>query len=126
MRYQYYVKLSAHGNIDHGENPYKEIAECGEGYGYTIADCVDIAMKYINDNQLGRGNWTGGKVYEVETDKYIGEISYNGRYWDNELKDREQAFDNTQQFGRPDVIWDSPDCTTYQPCRKGENTRNVM
>lgn len=82
--YKYYVQLSAHGNIDHGEDPYTSVAMPGEGFGYTIKDCQDIAMKYISDNNLGGGNWTGGKVYEVDTDELVGHISYNGRFWPQE------------------------------------------
>ena len=87
MRYK--VLLSAHGNIDHGENPYETLAGVDRGYkeADTIEELQSIVRKYIDDNDLGSGNWTGGKVFDG--DEEIGYISYNGRYWTTEeLKQR--------------------------------------
>lgn len=82
MEYRYVVKLTAHGNIDRGQDPYSMVAEPGEGYGETIEDLRDLVQKYISDNALGAGNWTGGEVTDLKTDRVIGHISYNGRFWD--------------------------------------------
>lgn len=84
MKYRYAVTLTAHGNIDHGQDPYTMIAEPGEGYGETIEDLQFLVQKYISDNALGGGNWTGGEVTDLDTDTIIGHISYNGRYWPKE------------------------------------------
>lgn len=80
----YKVVLSACGNIDHYENPYdnivngvrvnSEIVEFN-----SIEECQKAVRAYIEENDLGGGNWDGGQVFE--NDKQIGFISYNGRYW---------------------------------------------
>ena len=85
----YTVTLSAHGNVDHEENPFKNIVNGIEIEGRiaeanTIEDCQRIVRNYIEENNLGGGNWTGGKVYENGVQ--IGYISYNGRYWEKGSK----------------------------------------
>lgn len=78
---KYKVFLSAHGNIDHGENPYKPLEGVERGYreADTIEELQSIVREYIEKNDIGGGQWTGGKV--MEGDKEIGYISYNGRFW---------------------------------------------
>lgn len=78
----YVVELKSVGNIDHGENPnmpvpgvLDQMLVCS-----SIEDCQDCVRDYIEDNDLGAGNWAGGDVYE-HLGKLIGHISYNGRYW---------------------------------------------
>lgn len=83
----YKVTLSACGNIDHFENPFKNIVNGVEvnrniAIASSIEECQKIVRKYIEDNLLGGSNWTGGQVYK--DDKYIGRISYNGRFWEKE------------------------------------------
>lgn len=76
---KYSVTLSAHGNPDHYESPYEEVAAGGVAHAESIEECQQIVREYIDKHALGGGNWTGGDVYlhgEV-----IGRISYNGRYW---------------------------------------------
>ena len=85
----YKVVLSACGNIDHYENPYNNIvngtkvksniAECS-----CIEDCQKAVRNYIEENNLGSGNWSGGKVFK--DNEQIGYISYNGRYWEKGSK----------------------------------------
>jgi hypothetical protein len=43
-----------------------------------------LCREFIERNELGGGNWSGGKLYEVVAGKkkLIGNISYNGRVWD--------------------------------------------
>ena len=73
------VVLSAHGNPDHGENPYSNVAHNAICYADSIEECQQIVSRYIEKNDLGSGNWTGGAVYK--DGEQIGYISYNGRYW---------------------------------------------
>lgn len=80
----YLVTLSACGNPDHGENPYSNIVngiavKKNITVANSIEECQMLVKKYIEDNFLGAGNWTGGKVFENGV--MIGRISYNGRYW---------------------------------------------
>ena len=82
MRKRYCVKVSAHGNPDHGQHPLAEMAIGGFIYADTIEQCQGIVRRYIEEHALGAGNWTGGEVYDNGVQ--IGHISYNGRYWPNE------------------------------------------
>ena len=81
---KYAVTLSAHGNIDHGQNPYEMLYGVSPEMGYadTIEELQQIVREYISENALGSGNWTGGEVYDASEDLKIGYISYNGRYWE--------------------------------------------
>ena len=82
MRKKYSVKVSAHGNPDHGQIPYMTVAPGGFVFADSIEECQTIVRKYIEEHNLGGGNWTGGEVYEDGVQ--IGSISYNGRYWPND------------------------------------------
>ena len=80
----YQVILSACGNIDHGENPDDNVVNGIRvlrriAKATSINECQRIVREYIEDNDLGAGNWTGGNVFKGK--KKIGYISYNGRYW---------------------------------------------
>ena len=85
---KYKVTLGAYGNIDHGEDPYKPLDGVPQGMkeADTIEELQSIVRAYIDEHDLGAGNWTGGKVFEGE--KEIGRISYNGRYWTKEVWDK--------------------------------------
>ena len=45
-RMKYSVELSSHGNIDHGENPYKPLA--GVEQGIREADTIEELQKIVN------------------------------------------------------------------------------
>lgn len=81
----YTVTLSACGNIDHNENPYSNYVNGNKvkpmvSKAKTIEECQVIVRGYIEGNDLGAENWTGGKVYL--NGERVGYISYNGRYWE--------------------------------------------
>jgi len=81
----YKVILSACGNIDHNENPFDNIVDYVEVLPQvveckSIEECQQAVSKYIDANNLGSGNWNGGKVFK--NNKQVGYVSYNGRYWD--------------------------------------------
>jgi hypothetical protein len=68
------------GNPDYGQTgrqsePKKATAE-------TVEDLCFAARLYIEENNLGGGNWPMTKVYKGK--KVLGHISYNGRYWPKE------------------------------------------
>lgn len=75
----YSVFLSSCGNIDHGENPFVSKVESVSYHCKSIEECQAAVMSYIDENDLGAGNWNGGQVYKHGTQ--IGSISYNGRFW---------------------------------------------
>lgn len=78
---KYKVILSAHGNIDHGQDPFTPLF--GVYQGTKEADSIEelqaIVREYIDKNGLGSMNWTGGEVFV--DDRQVGYISYNGRFW---------------------------------------------
>lgn len=46
----------------------------------SIAEASAACRKFIADNELGGGNWSGGDVQD-EAGKVVARISYNGRAW---------------------------------------------
>lgn len=85
----YKVILKACGNIDHDENPYlpivdKAYIEPKVEFCESIEECQTKVREYIEKYDLGSGNWIGGEVYNKK--KYVGRISYNGRYWDKDTE----------------------------------------
>ena len=82
---KYRVILEAYGNIDHGEDPYENIAPTLEIEADTIEECQKAFVKYRDEHDLGAGNCPRVTVYEGE--KEVGSISYNGRFWTKEVWD---------------------------------------
>ena len=85
----YSVTLSACGNPDHEENPYSNIVngiavEKDIAVADSIKGCQKLVREYIEDNSLGAGNWTGGRVFK--NGMRVAYISYNGKYWKKESK----------------------------------------
>ena len=86
----YKVILSALGNPEHNEDPFRNIVN-GKVIKSkilkrpTVKACQNAVLQYIEKNDLGAGNWTGGKVYDAN-DEYVGRISYNGRFWDKDTE----------------------------------------
>lgn len=85
----YLVMLSACGNIDHKEDPNKNIVngivvESENIPADSIEECQRTVREYIEKNRLGAGNWTGGQVFN--NGEKIGYISYNGRFWEKGSK----------------------------------------
>lgn len=96
----YTVTLSSCGNIDYGQNPYTpyENTPNMEVTAETIEQCQQFVQEYIDEYNLGSGNWSGGEIYD-EKKNYIGKISYNGRFIKNRnmietLKENIERTDN--------------------------------
>lgn len=53
-----------------------------------FSEASKVCRTYIVDNDLGGGNWTGGKVLG-DHDLEIAYVSYNGRVWDMNNKEIE-------------------------------------
>lgn len=83
MKYQVYLKSC--GNIDYGQSPFMEVAPSQLVDSDTIQGCQEAVCEYIDDNDLGSGNWCGGQVYE-EGVGYIGRVAYNGRFFSNDTE----------------------------------------
>lgn len=76
------VILKNSGNIDHGQNPNQRVpgTKNGKLKCFNLSQASQICGEYINQFNLGGGNWIGGQVYD-EKNKQVAEISYNGRIW---------------------------------------------
>ena len=78
---RYIASLSGYGNIDHGENPYLRICSGRTITGDTIEEMQAAVRDYIDEYNLGAGNYSNTYVADTETQEIIGYISYNGRWW---------------------------------------------
>ena len=45
----------------------------------TLEEASKLCREYLDNNELGSGNWTGGQVFKDK--KQVALISYNGRVW---------------------------------------------
>lgn len=48
----------------------------------SFKDASRAVRHFIETNDLGSGNWTGGRLFD-DAGRLIGHVSYNGRVWDN-------------------------------------------
>lgn len=82
-RGRYEVSLASVGNPDFGQDPTRPLY--GVKNTLAIVDSLAAAAracrKWIEDNDLGSGNWVGGKVIDRTTKQQVAQISYNGRIW---------------------------------------------
>lgn len=76
------VRLSAHGNIDRGQDPDRPLP--GVPFRVkrvsSIVEAATACRDFIRDHELGGGNWTGGAVTDTKG-ALVATISYNGRAW---------------------------------------------
>jgi SAM-dependent methyltransferase len=48
----------------------------------SLEEARDKVVQFIQNNDLGSGNWSGGDLYQ--NGKKVGYVSYNGRVWNND------------------------------------------
>ena len=75
----YVVKLSARQNPDFPRQydlPAKRVVPVA-----TFREAAEVCQRFIDDHGLGMGNWSGGEVRDVATNKVVALVSYNGRVW---------------------------------------------
>ena len=77
----YVMRLEAYGNLDHGENPFVKVCKSKRVCSESIEVLQDAMRKYIDDNDLSAGNISMVNVFDKETKEFVGQISYNGRFW---------------------------------------------
>ena len=80
----YQIVLASCGNPDRGQNPNESISPTKIVVVNSIEECQVVVSKYVDDYDLGAGNYAGGQVYQ--DGDYIGRVSYNGRFWDKYSK----------------------------------------
>ena len=80
--------------LSHARNPdidggyWNEPVDSGKKQRVTVADLADaskVCRTFIERNDLGGGNWTGGEI--TKDGKVVAHVSYNGRVWDGRSKD---------------------------------------
>jgi hypothetical protein len=49
----------------------------------SLKEASNLTQKFIKEFNLGASNWIGGVVLDSSM-KFVANISYNGRVWDNE------------------------------------------
>jgi hypothetical protein len=79
------VELKSAGNPDFGQDPNKPLYGCEPNKSIVVGSLKEakrLCLKFIKDNNLGGGNWIGGKVSNGS--RIIAYVSYNGRVWDKE------------------------------------------
>lgn len=74
-----YVTLDNRGNPDFRQNPDARLPGVGPDRRQVkdFAEASRICRAYIEDNDLGGGNWTGGAVTDAVGTE-IGRVAYNG------------------------------------------------
>jgi hypothetical protein len=75
------VMLMSVGNPDHGQNPFLSLpgVRSKNVAVKTLKEASDVCRKFIDDNGLGGGNWSGGDVFKENV--IVARVSYNGRVW---------------------------------------------
>ncbi len=79
----YTVTLSVCRNPDFSSDAYRTLPARAPREVPTLEAARVHCLRYIADNDLGGGNWTGGRVTD-QTGKTVARISYNGRIWSPE------------------------------------------
>ena len=74
--------------LSHGHNPdieggyWENPKDSGQTVSLpvkTLDEARLVCRRYIEENGLGGGNWTGGEIYCNR--KLVARVSYNGRVW---------------------------------------------
>ena len=92
---KYKVMLSARVNPDFGRgginNYWNRNIKPRPCPAKSLRDASECCRLFIQMNELGGGNWTGGDVFD-ESGAKVAIISYNGRVWtpDPNWKDRKE------------------------------------
>ena len=78
------VTLNSVGNPDHNQNPNLPMYGAKKNSVVTVKsfkEASEVCQKFIEDNDLGGGNWNGGRIFD-DDGKEIAHVSYNGRVWE--------------------------------------------
>ena len=78
------LRLDSCGNPDCRQDPDRSLI--GVVGGLVVVDTLEQAKSkcraFVEDNELGSGNWAGGQVFA--NDRLVAYVSYNGRLWTEE------------------------------------------
>lgn len=100
------------GNPDFGQNPLESISFPLLYPVESLSEASNVCRLYIQENDLGGGNWVGGQVYDV-TGKMVAYISYNGRVWSDSDNSTEITGDDlTKKWYPPSAAYYATDDIT--------------
>jgi len=74
------VFLANVGNPDFGQNPERPLPGTLSKIWHPVAsyqEASEACRRYIEDNNLGGGNWCGGQI--IDGDPRGARVAYNGR-----------------------------------------------
>lgn len=80
------VQLKSVGNPDFNQNPGAPLLGCApyEWREVThIGEAVKVCQQWIEENDLGGGNWAGGDIRGVDG-KVFARVAYNGAVFAND------------------------------------------
>lgn len=87
MNTQLMVQLASAPNPDYmydAKGVIEQLLKTTPSPLYVPCECLEqasaICTAFIQINDLGAGNWTGGRVVN-ENFEYVALVSYNGRVW---------------------------------------------
>lgn len=83
---KYRIILTAMGNPDYFQNCNSQVCEPLTVYSDTIEELSSVMRNWIRENSLGAGNISKTIVLENHSNKKIGMISYNGKFWERGSK----------------------------------------
>jgi hypothetical protein len=84
MRNQLQVEMKASPNPDYDAPEHRATIRI-KAFRHTIDSFKDASRAvrhFIETNDLGSGNWTGGRVFD-DRGLVVGRVSFNGRVWAN-------------------------------------------
>ena len=76
------VKLSSVGNPDYQQDPLRPLPGVPSltVIASSLLDASREVRAYIDEHQLGVGNWSGGTVHDFQG-QLVAHITYNGAVW---------------------------------------------
>jgi hypothetical protein len=76
------LTLSNVGNPDFGQDPNRPLPGTSKRLRrvFSLEEASKACRAYIEENELGGGNWTGGKLVGDDGEE-VGRVSYNGAVW---------------------------------------------
>ncbi len=79
-----FVKLSSCVNPDRSVSDTNKKIKAILKEVNTLLEASNVCRKFIEENELGSGNWDGGEISDGEG-KFIARVSYNGRVWKDKI-----------------------------------------
>lgn len=80
----YTVSLASCGNPDFGQDLTQSMSGAEKTTRVSsMREASLVCREYIEEHQLGGGNWTGGQI--TKNGRIVAYVSYSGRVWEHEV-----------------------------------------